>query len=319
MISPSSGVRPLRISQNSRFVATPTPSAAWHFISGTSVVGGTGGAGLLVGGAGLLVCGAGLLVCGAGFLVVVCASSITDAHASTAAPAAMPTRDRSSRFSVLTSRFVCRFGSRFEVRCSMFDVEGPRRRSRSELRTSNPEPRTPNAVSTLNTNRERRTAKRERYRAGLVIAHARVAGRNAVAQAGNGASQLDQLEKLHARPCVRSERAEHRARHREGILLLDAAHRHAQVGRLDDHGDADRRNLLADRIGDLVREPLLNLQPAAEHVDQPWNLAQPDDAGTRNVGDVALSEKRQQMVLAQAIEVDVLDDDHLAIIDGEQG
>ena len=38
----------------------------------------------------------------------------------------------------------------------------------------------------------------------------------------------------------------------------------------------------------------------------------------RDVGDVALAEERQQVVLAQAVEVDVLDDHHLVIIDGEQ-
>ena len=37
-----------------------------------------------------------------------------------------------------------------------------------------------------------------------------------------------------------------------------------------------------------------------------------------NVGDVALAEERQQVVLAQAVEVDVLHDHHLAVIDGEQ-
>ena len=36
------------------------------------------------------------------------------------------------------------------------------------------------------------------------------------------------------------------------------------------------------------------------------------------IGDVALAEERQQVVLAQAVEVDVLDDHHLAIIDREQ-
>ena len=38
----------------------------------------------------------------------------------------------------------------------------------------------------------------------------------------------------------------------------------------------------------------------------------------RDVRDVAFSEKRQQMMLAERIEVDVLDDHHLVIIDGEQ-
>ena len=37
-----------------------------------------------------------------------------------------------------------------------------------------------------------------------------------------------------------------------------------------------------------------------------------------NVGDVALAEERQQVVLAQAVEIDVLHDHHLAVFDGEQ-
>ena len=37
-----------------------------------------------------------------------------------------------------------------------------------------------------------------------------------------------------------------------------------------------------------------------------------------NVGDVALAEERQQVMLAQAVEVDVAHDHHLAIIDAEE-
>ena len=48
-------------------------------------------------------------------------------------------------------------------------------------------------------------------------------------------------------------------------------------------------------------------------------LLKPMHPPLRNVGDVAAAEERQQMMLAQAVEVDVLDDHHLVIIDGEQG
>ena len=136
--------------------------------------------------------------------------------------------------------------------------------------------------------------------------------------AGHGAAQLDQLEELHARARVVAEGAEHRARHRERVLLLDAAHRHAQMRRFHHDGDAERRDLVADRVGDLVGQPLLHLQAAAEDVDEPRNLAEADHLVARNVGDVALAEERQQVMLAQAVEVDVLDDHHLAIIDREQ-
>ena len=85
-----------------------------------------------------------------------------------------------------------------------------------------------------------------------------------------------------------------------------------------DDGDAERGDLFADGVGDLVRQPLLHLQAPAEDVDEPRNLAQADHLGARNVGDVALAEKRQQVVLAETVEVDVLDDDHLAVVDCEQ-
>ena len=70
--------------------------------------------------------------------------------------------------------------------------------------------------------------------------------------------------------------------------------------------------------GDLVGHPFLQLQPAREDIDQARNLAEPDHAAVRDVGDVALAEERQQVVLAHAVEVDVADDHHLAIIDAEQ-
>src|SRR5438034_7622352 len=88
---------------------------------------------------------------------------------------------------------------------------------------------------------------------------------------------------------------------------------------LHDDGDASRGNLFADDIGDLVRKPLLDLQTAAEDVHDPGNLAQSNHLRARNVGDVALAEKWQQMMLTQAVEIDVLDDDHLAVVDCEEG
>src|SRR5690606_10900760 len=38
----------------------------------------------------------------------------------------------------------------------------------------------------------------------------------------------------------------------------------------------------------------------------------------RHVGDVALAEERQQMVLAETVEIDVADNHHLAVFDGEE-
>ena len=57
--------------------------------------------------------------------------------------------------------------------------------------------------------------------------------------------------------------------------------------------------------GDLAGKPLLNLQAARVHVHEPGHFAESDDFLVRNVGDVAFAEERQQVVLAQAIELDV--------------
>ncbi len=80
----------------------------------------------------------------------------------------------------------------------------------------------------------------------------------------------------------------------------------------------ERPDLLAERLGDLVGQPFLHLQAAREDLDEARDLAQPDDAALRDVGDVASAEERQQVMLAETVEVDVLDDHHLVIIDGEE-
>ena len=69
---------------------------------------------------------------------------------------------------------------------------------------------------------------------------------------------------------------------------------------------------------DLHGEPLLHLEPAREHLDEARDLREPDDAAVRDVRDVDAPEERQQVVLAQAVEVDVLHEDHLVVADLEQ-
>ncbi len=97
------------------------------------------------------------------------------------------------------------------------------------------------------------------------------------------------------------------------MLLLDAAHHHAQVLRLDHHRHAQRLERLLDAVADLDRQPLLHLQPARIGIDHARDLRQADDLAVRNVGDVRLAEKRQHVMLAQRIDLDVLDDHHLLV------
>ena len=55
------------------------------------------------------------------------------------------------------------------------------------------------------------------------------------------------------------------------------------------------------------------------HLDDARDLRQPDDPASRDVGDRGGPEERQQVVLAQRVERDVLDHDHLAVGDVEDG
>jgi hypothetical protein len=129
---------------------------------------------------------------------------------------------------------------------------------------------------------------------------------------------LDEVEKLHARAGVVLKHPEHGTRDRHRVLLFDATHRHAQMRRFHHHGDAERANFFSNRLRDLIRETFLDLKAASEDIDEARDLAEADDPSLRNVGDVAPAEKRQQVMLAEAVEVDVLDDHHLVIIDGEE-
>ena len=132
-------------------------------------------------------------------------------------------------------------------------------------------------------------------------------------------SMSDQFEKLRPRSRIVAKCPEHRARDGSRVLSFDAAHRHAEVRAFADHRDTDWIDLLQNRFGDLIGHALLKLQAPREDVYEPGNLAQADHAPVRNVGDVTLAEKRQEMMLAQAVEIDVLHDYHFTVVHSEQG
>ena len=83
------------------------------------------------------------------------------------------------------------------------------------------------------------------------------------------------------------------------VLLLDAAHHHAEVHGLDDHADAARLDRLLDGLRDLDGEALLDLEAARVDVDEARDLGEADDLAVRQVGDVGLAEEGQQVVLAE--------------------
>ena len=69
--------------------------------------------------------------------------------------------------------------------------------------------------------------------------------------------------------------------------------------------------------GDVHGEVFLVLQPARKHIDDAGDLGQADDEIVRDIGHVAFADERQQVVLAQRVEFDILDHDHLAPFRGK--
>lgn len=100
-------------------------------------------------------------------------------------------------------------------------------------------------------------------------------------------------------------RAAQRARERDGVLLLHAAHRHAKVARLGDDHHAFGLEWPHQRIGDLLREALLELKAARQEIDQARDLRESDDAAPRQVADVHRAVERKEMMLAERMELDV--------------
>ena len=69
-------------------------------------------------------------------------------------------------------------------------------------------------------------------------------------------------------------------------------------------------------VRDLRRHPLLDLQPAREHVDDPRQLADADNAPVGQVGDLSPAHDRGEVVLAVRDEADVPEQDDLVVAAG---
>src|SRR5207249_1426066 len=118
---------------------------------------------------------------------------------------------------------------------------------------------------------------------------------------------VHQPQEFVARLRVLQQGAPERARDGLGVLFLDAAHHHTEVVRLDHHPHAAGIEHLHQRVRHLVGEALLDLEPACEHLDDAWNLREADQAAVGQVRDVRPPEERQQVVLAQRVDLDVAD------------
>ena len=89
--------------------------------------------------------------------------------------------------------------------------------------------------------------------------------------------------------------------------------------RFDDDADAFGADLLHQRFSDLPGQVLLHLQAAGENIHHPRDLGKADNLSIGQIPDVTLAEKRQQMVLAQGIQFDILTMIISSLSDGEKG
>src|SRR5688500_2192238 len=128
---------------------------------------------------------------------------------------------------------------------------------------------------------------------------------------GSGGSRLaDEAHELGPGPGVATERSGHGGSDHRRLLLLHPTHHRAQMRGLHDARDALRLEPLHEEVGDLDREPLLHLESMRVHVDDAWDLRQPDHPALRQVADVRLADERQQVVIAQAEDLYVAHDEH---------
>ena len=80
--------------------------------------------------------------------------------------------------------------------------------------------------------------------------------------------------------------------------LLHPARHHTHVQRLDHHRHPSRLEHVGERHRDLLRQPLLHLEPAQVHLRQPGQFREAQHPFVGDVADVALTEKRHQVVFA---------------------
>src|SRR5664280_2197192 len=134
-----------------------------------------------------------------------------------------------------------------------------------------------------------------------------------------GRPPLEVREELRARLVTRPEEAQDVARGHHGAGLADAPHHRAEAGGLDDDPGAVRAEALLEEARDLLGQSLLDLEPAGVHLHDPRDLREPDDAAPRDCLLYTSPSPRDEVMLAQRVERDLLHDHHLAVVDVEDG
>src|SRR5438046_1758490 len=128
------------------------------------------------------------------------------------------------------------------------------------------------------------------------------------------ARPVDQVQELRPGARIAAEGAEHAGRDHPPARRLNAAHLPAEMPRLHDDATAPRFQGAVQSLGDRLRHLLLELEPVRVDLDQAGDLAQAYHLAFRQVPDLDVAEEGQHVVLAEAVEGDVFDDDHLVVV-----
>ena len=82
----------------------------------------------------------------------------------------------------------------------------------------------------------------------------------------------------------------------------------------DNHCCTASACLLNQCGGNLVGQVLLYLQTPCIHINDACNLRETDHFAFRQVGDVALADKRQHVMLAHRIQLNILHNNHFVVV-----
>lgn len=105
----------------------------------------------------------------------------------------------------------------------------------------------------------------------------------------------------------------------DGVLFLDAAHGHAHVLCFYDYSDTEWLEGVLDAVFNLLGEAFLNLKATCVGIDDTWYFAEANDLAIGDVGNVGFSDEGYEVVLAERVDFDVFDDDHLTVVFVEHG
>lgn len=102
-------------------------------------------------------------------------------------------------------------------------------------------------------------------------------------------------------------------------LLLNAPHLDAHVLGLDHHDGAEWAEGLLKAVTNLLGQVFLYLQAMREDVHHAWYLAETYNVAIGDISHVNLAEEGKDVVLAERVELDVLDHNHLVVVLMEHG